>query len=421
MLLRELPVFLFQVKDYRLQSKVNIIGGNRMNPFKKIHLVVMDSVGIGEAPDARDFGDEGSDTLGHIAEEMNGLTMPNMEMLGLSNIREIKGINKVDTPKAFYGKMQEASVGKDTMTGHWEIMGLNIDKPFKVYPEGFPLELIRQLEDKTGRKVIGNKPASGTAIIDELGKEHMETGAIIVYTSADPVLQIAAHEEIVPLDELYKICEIAREITLQPEFLVGRVIARPFIGAPGNFTRTSNRHDYALKPFGRTTMNELKDAGRDVIAIGKISDIYNNEGVTEAIRTKNNTDGMDRLVEVAKRDFHGISFLNLVDFDANYGHRRDPIGYGKALEEFDRRLPEVLTELDSDDLLIITADHGNDPTFPGTDHTREYVPLLVYSPRFTEGKELPLRNTFADIAATIAENFNVSAPPFGTSFLSDLK
>lgn len=381
----------------------------------------MDSVGIGEAPDAANFGDEGSDTLGHIAEKMNGLTMPNMESLGLSNIRELKGIAKAEQPKAFYGMMQEASVGKDTMTGHWEIMGLNIDKPFKVYPEGFPQELIQKLEEKIGRKVIGNKPASGTAIIDELGKEHMETGAIIVYTSADPVLQIAAHEEIVPLDELYKICEIARELTLDPEFLVGRVIARPFIGTPGNFTRTSNRHDYALKPFGRTTMNELKDAGLDVIAIGKISDIFNGEGITDAVRTKNNDDGMDKFAEVVKRDFHGISFLNLVDFDANFGHRRDPIGYGEALEEFDRRLPEVLTALNEDDLLIITADHGNDPTFPGTDHTREFVPLIVYSPRFEQGTELPLRKTFADIAATIAENFNVAAPQFGTSFLSNLK
>lgn len=392
-----------------------------MKAFKKIHVVVLDSVGIGEAPDANKFGDEGADTLGHIAEEMNGLTMPTMESLGLSNIRELKGIAKVEQPKAYFGMMQEASVGKDTMTGHWEIMGLNIDKPFKVYPEGFPLELIDQLEAKTGRKVIGNIPASGTEIIDNLGPEHMETGAIIVYTSADPVLQIAAHEEIVPLEELYKICEIAREITLDPEFLVGRVIARPFVGSPGNFSRTSNRHDYALKPFGRTTMNELKDKNFDVIAIGKISDIYNGEGVTEAIRTKNNTDGMDQLIEVVKRDFHGISFLNLVDFDANFGHRRDPIGYGKALEEFDRRLPEVLNQLDQDDLIIITADHGNDPTFPGTDHTREYVPLLVYSPRFENCSELPLRHTFADIAATIAENFNVESPQFGTSFLSNLK
>ena len=392
-----------------------------MKSFKKIHLIVMDSVGIGEAPDADKFGDVGSDTLGHIAEEMNGLNMPVMESFGLSNIRKIKGIEPVDAPKAYYGMMQEASVGKDTMTGHWEIMGLNIDKPFKVYPEGFPQSLIEELEEKTGRKVLCNKPYSGTQVLEDYGKEHMETGAIIVYTSADPVLQIAAHEDVIPVEELYKICKIAREITLKPEYLVGRVIARPFVGEPGNFTRTSNRHDYALSPFGRTTMNELKDAGFDVIALGKISDIYNGEGVTEAIRTKNNTDGMDQLNKVVRRDFKGLSFLNLVDFDANYGHRRDPIGYGEALEEFDRRLPEVLEALDEDDLLIITADHGNDPTFTGTDHTREYVPLIVYSPRFKVGSQLPLRQTFADIAATVAENFGIKAPAFGTSFLGDLK
>ncbi|MFE3575854.1 phosphopentomutase [Lysinibacillus sp. NPDC059133] len=390
-------------------------------PFKKIHVVVLDSVGIGEAPDAADFGDVGSHTLGHIAEKMNGLTMPHMESFGLANIEPLQGIQATDKPKAFYGKMQEASVGKDTMTGHWEIMGLNIDKPFKVYPEGFPAELIAELEKRTGRKVLCNKPASGTQVIDDFGKEHMETGAIIVYTSADPVLQIAAHEEIIPLEELYKICEIARELTLQPEYLVGRVIARPFIGTPGNFSRTSNRHDYALKPFGRTTMNVLQDAGLDVIAIGKISDIFNGEGVTDAVRTKNNTDGMDKFAEVVRRDFHGISFLNLVDFDANFGHRRDPLGYGNALQEFDARLPEITEAMTEDDLLIITADHGNDPTFPGTDHTREYVPLIVYSPRFNGGSELALRDTFADIAATVAENFNVEAPMFGKSFLNDLK
>jgi phosphopentomutase len=392
-----------------------------MQPFKKIHVIVMDSVGIGEAPDAAKFGDVGSHTLGHIAEKMNGLTMPVMESLGLSNIRKLQGIKVAEQPKAFYGMMQEASVGKDTMTGHWEIMGLNIDKPFKVYPEGFPQELITKLEQAIGRKVLCNLPYSGTAVIDDYAEEHMKTGAIIVYTSADPVLQIAAHEDIIPVDELYKICEIARELTLDPKYLVGRVIARPFIGEPGNFVRTANRHDYALTPFGRTTMAEMKDAGHDVIAIGKISDIFNNDGVTESIRTKNNTDGMDKIAEVVKRDFHGISFLNLVDFDANFGHRRDPIGYGEALEEFDRRLPEVLNALTDEDLLIITADHGNDPTFPGTDHTREYVPLIVYSPRFNKGVELPLRETFADIAATIAENFNIKAPEFGESFLSELK
>lgn len=381
----------------------------------------MDSVGIGEAPDAAQFGDVGAHTLGHIAEKMNGLTMPNMESFGLANIEPLQGMQAVDAPKAYYGKMQEASVGKDTMTGHWEIMGLNIDKPFKVYPEGFPAELIAELEQRTGRKVLCNKPASGTQVIDDFGQEHMDTGAIIVYTSADPVLQIAAHEEIIPLEELYKICEIARELTLQPEYLVGRVIARPFIGTPGNFTRTPNRHDYALKPFGRTTMNALKDAGLDVIAIGKISDIFNGEGVTDAVRTKNNMDGMDQFAKVARRDFHGISFLNLVDFDANFGHRRDPLGYGNALQEFDARIPEILEAMTEDDLLMITADHGNDPTFPGTDHTREYVPLIIYSPRFKGGSELALRETFADIAATVAENFNVEAPPFGKSFLNDLK
>ncbi len=392
-----------------------------MGNFKRVHVIVMDSVGIGEAPDAGSFGDKGSHTLGHIAEEMNGLHMPEMQKLGLGNIEPLKGIDPVESPIAYYGKMQEASVGKDTMTGHWEIMGLNIDKPFKVYPNGFPQELIAALEEKTGRKVIGNKPASGTEILDELGEEHMKTGAIIVYTSADPVLQIAAHEEVIPLDELYRICEIARELTLTEEFLVGRIIARPFVGQPGAFVRTSNRHDYALKPFGRTAMNELKDAGYDVIALGKIHDIYNGEGITASERTKDNMDGMDKFIATLEKEFTGLSFLNLVDFDALYGHRRDALGYGKALEEYDARLKEVFPKLTDDDLLIITADHGNDPTMPGTDHTREYVPLLVYSTRFKEPKQLPLRMTFADIGATVVDNFGVEKTAFGESFLSLLK
>ncbi|WP_302621286.1 phosphopentomutase [Bacillus sp. FJAT-27225] len=389
--------------------------------FKRIFLIVMDSVGIGEAPDAERFGDKGSDTLGHIAEAMDGLNMPVMGKLGLSNIKEIKGIQKQEKPLAYFTKMQEASNGKDTMTGHWEIMGLNIQTPFRVFPEGFPDELLSELESRTGRKIIGNKPASGTEILVELGKEHMETGALIVYTSADSVLQIAAHEEIVPLDELYQICKIARELTLDEKYMVGRVIARPYVGEPGNFKRTANRHDYALKPFGRTVMNELKDAGQDVIAIGKISDIYDGEGVTQSLRTVSNMDGMDKLNQTLDMDFTGLSFLNLVDFDALYGHRRDPEGYGKALEEYDARLPEVLEKLKEDDLLIITADHGNDPVHPGTDHTREFVPLLVYSKRFAEGKELSLRETFADIGATVADNFNVTMPEHGKSFLSELK
>ncbi|WP_026689397.1 phosphopentomutase [Alteribacter aurantiacus] len=389
--------------------------------FKRIFVIVMDSVGIGEAPDAAKFNDEGSNTLGHIAEKMNGLKMPNMAELGLSNIREVEGIEKASKPKAHFGLMEEASNGKDTMTGHWEIMGLRIDQPFRTFPDGFPDELIQELEDKTGRKIVGNKPASGTEILDELGEHHLNTGDLIVYTSADSVLQIAAHEEIVPIEELYRICKIARELTLDEKYMVGRIIARPFLGSKGQWERTSNRHDYALKPFGRTVMNELKDDGYDSIAIGKISDIYDGEGITESLRTTSNMDGMDKLVQTTKMDFRGISFLNLVDFDAKFGHRRDPIGYGKALEEYDERLPEVLAELKDDDLLIITADHGNDPCHPGTDHTREYVPLLCYNKTFAEGKRLEDRKTFADVGATIADNFQVKMPEHGISFLKDLK
>lgn len=391
------------------------------NTFQRVFLIVMDSVGIGEAKDAEAYNDKGADTLGHIAEHRGGLHMPNMGKLGLSNIREIKGIPPADQPLAHYTKMQEASAGKDTMTGHWEIMGLHIDTPFQTFPNGFPDEVIQKLEEKTGRKVIANRPASGTQIIEELGEQHMKDGSLIVYTSADSVLQIAAHEEVVPLEELYEICEFARELMNNPKYMVGRVIARPFIGEPGNFERTANRHDYALKPFGRTVMNELKDADYDVLAIGKISDIFAGEGVTKSLRTKSNMDGMDKLLETMDMDFTGLSFLNLVDFDAKFGHRRDPEGYGDALEEYDARLPEVLEKLKEDDLLIITADHGNDPTHHGTDHTREYVPLLVYHKGIEKGRELPIRETFADIGETIAENFQVDSPRFGKSFLNDVK
>ena len=345
-----------------------------MQPYKRIHIVVMDSVGIGAAPDAAAFGDHDVDTLGHIARHQGGLHMPVMGKLGLSNIRPIQGVAQAAEPMAYFGMMQEASSGKDTMTGHWEMMGLRIDTPFRVFEHGFPDELIARIEEHTGRKVIGNKPASGTEIIDELGEEHVRTGALIVYTSADSVLQIAAHEEIVPLPELYSICEFCRKITLDDPYMLGRIIARPFIGEPGAFRRTAGRHDYALKPFQPTVMNTLQDAGLDVVAIGKISDIFDGEGVTRSIRTASNMEGMDRLVEVCGEDFTGISFLNLVDFDALYGHRRDPQGYGEALEQFDARLPEVLDQLGADDLLMITADHGNDPTYTGTDHTREFVP-----------------------------------------------
>ncbi|MBU8907843.1 phosphopentomutase [Desertibacillus haloalkaliphilus] len=392
-----------------------------MQTFKRVFLIVMDSVGIGEAPDADQFNDVGADTLGHIAAKMDGLSMPNMVKLGLSHIREIKGIEKVGHPLAHYGKMQEASNGKDTMTGHWELMGLNIQTPFQTFPNGFPSELIEQIESRTGRKVIGNKPASGTGILDELGEQHCETGDLIVYTSADSVLQIAAHEEVVPLDELYEICTIARELTLDEKYMVGRVIARPFKGEAGAWVRTTNRHDYALKPFGKTVMNTLEDAGFSSIAIGKISDIYDGEGVTDTLRTTSNMDGMDKLLQSMEKDFTGLSFLNLVDFDALYGHRRDPIGYGKSLEEYDERLSEVLGKLQEDDLLIITADHGNDPTHHGTDHTREYVPLLVYHRGQKASNDLGVRQTFADVGATIADNFDVEMPQHGESFLTAIK
>ncbi|WP_217586636.1 phosphopentomutase [Lentibacillus saliphilus] len=392
-----------------------------MQQFKRIFLVVMDSVGIGEAPDAEKFNDVGAHTLGHIADHMNGLNMPNMEKLGLGNIEAVKGVRAQAVPKAYFTKMEEASNGKDTMTGHWELMGLNIQQPFQTFPDGFPQELLDDLEARTGRKSIGNKPASGTEIIKKLGREHIETGALIVYTSADSVLQIAAHEDVVPIDELYKICEIARELTLDEKYMVGRVIARPFVGEPGAFERTSNRHDYALKPFGRTVMNDLEDAGYDVLAIGKISDIYDGEGVTEAIRTIDNDDGMTKIVQTMNKDFTGLSFLNLVDFDAKYGHRRDPKGYGQALEAYDQRLPELLNRLNDDDLLIITADHGNDPVHHGTDHTREYVPLLVYHTNIDKGQKLPIRKTFADVGATVADNFNITLPENGQSFLNEIK
>lgn len=389
--------------------------------FKKIHLIVLDSVGIGEAPDAAVFNDEGADTLGHIAEKMDGLTLPNLQSFGLANIRKIKGVDPVDKPLAFYTKMQEASNGKDTMTGHWELMGLVTSHPFKVFPNGFPELLITEMEKASGRSVIGNIPASGTEIIERLGKEHMETGALIVYTSADSVLQIAAHEEIVPLEELYQICEKTRQLTLKEEFKVGRVIARPFVGEPGNFQRTANRHDYALKPFARTVMNELKDAGFDVIALGKIHDIYDGEGITESIRTESNMDGVDKLLQTMGKNFTGLNFINLVDFDAKFGHRRNPEGYGQALEEFDQRVPEIIDQMGEEDLLIITADHGNDPTHHGTDHTREFVPMLAYSKKLSHGKELPIRKTFADVGATIARNFKVNWKGKGTSFLEDLQ
>lgn len=393
-----------------------------MKRFKRVALIVLDSVGIGALPDAADYGDEGVHTLRHIAEHRNGLHMPRMMELGLGNIEPVQGIPPAGRPRAHYGKMMEVSAGKDTTTGHWEIMGVHTTVPFKTYPNGFPPELITAFEERIGRKVLGNKPASGTAIIEELGEEHMKTGNVIVYTSADSVFQVAAHEEVIPLKELYRICEIARELTLDERFSVTRVIARPFVGEPGNFTRTANRRDYSIKPPHATVMNHLAEAGWDSIAIGKISDIYDGEGVTRSIKTKSNMDGVDRLLEVLKEEFLGLAFVNLVDFDAKYGHRRDPDGYAQALEEFDARVPEILAACREEDLLIITADHGNDPTHTGTDHTREYVPLLVWSPALAqEGESLGIRETFSDVGATIADNFGVKMPNHGRSFLGELR
>ena len=387
--------------------------------FKRVHLIVMDSVGIGEAPDAAQFNDVGSDTLGHIAETA-GLTIPHLEQLGLGTIRPLAGVEAIADHQGYATKLEEVSVGKDTMTGHWEIMGLNIQKPFRVFPEGFPPELLQQIEAFSGRKVVCNLPYSGTEVLDDYGPGQMETGDLIIYTSADPVLQIAAHEEVIPLEELYRICEYVREITKDEPYMIGRIIARPYLGEPGNFKRTSNRHDYALDPFGKTVLDSLKDNGKDVIAVGKINDIFNGQGITETVRTKSNMDGVDQLLNEMDKDFTGLSFTNLVDFDALYGHRRDTKGYAQAIEDFDQRIPEILAALKEDDLLIITADHGNDPTFPGTDHTREYVPLLVFSKNMKASGALP-QGYFADISATIAENFNVPQTENGKSFLILLK
>lgn len=386
--------------------------------FKRIHLIVMDSVGIGQAPDADQFDDLGAHTLGHIA-EIAGLQLPNLSKFGLANIADLDGLAAKDQTEAYWTKLQERSRGKDTMTGHWEIMGLQIDTPFRVFPDGFPKELIDKLKDFSGRDVLGNKVASGTEIIDEYGAEQLKTGALIVYTSADSVLQIAAHEEVIPLEELYAICEYARKITLEDPYMIGRIIARPYVGEPGNFVRTSNRHDYALNPFGKTALDYLKEDNYSVIAVGKISDIFNHQGISKGLRTKDNMDGVDQLIKVMEEDFVGLSFTNLVDFDAVYGHRRNVQGYADALEAFDQRIPELTKAMKAEDLLMITADHGNDPSYRGTDHTREFVPLLIYSPAFKDPKELKA-SYFSDIAATILDNFSIQADIHGESFLDQL-
>ncbi len=393
--------------------------------YKRIFTVVIDSLGAGEMPDAASYGDAGTDTLGHIAANVEEFKIPNLQKLGIANLKDLAGIAPVEKTLSYYGKLREASNGKDTMTGHWEMMGLHITTPFKTFTEtGFPKELIDELSKRTGRTIIGNKSASGTEILDELAEEEIATGHMIVYTSADSVLQICGNEETFGLDELYRCCEIAREITMKDEWKVGRVIARPYVGKKkGEFKRTSNRHDYALKPYGRTALNALKDAGLDVISVGKIFDIFDGEGITESNKSKSSVHGMEQTIEIAKRDFEGFCFVNLVDFDALWGHRRDVKGYAQELEKFDVKLGELLGELKEDDLLIITADHGNDPTHTGTDHTREKVPFLAYSPSMKEAGELEEADTFAIIGATIADNFGVKMPEgtIGHSILDKLK
>lgn len=395
-----------------------------MKKYKRIFTIVMDSLGAGALPDAAQYGDEGTDTLGHISQYRDEFQIPNLQKLGLANLHPLKQVAAVEKPAGYYTYLYEASNGKDTMTGHWEMMGLHITTPFKTFTEnGFPKELLDELSKRTGREIIGNKSASGTEILDELAEEEIATGHMIVYTSADSVLQICGNEETFGLDELYRCCEIAREITMKDEWKVGRVIARPYVGKKkGEFKRTSNRHDYALKPYGKTALDALKNAGYDVISVGKIFDIFDGEGLTESNKSKSSVHGMEQTIEIAKRDFEGLCFVNLVDFDALWGHRRDVEGYAQEIEKFDVKLGELLELLTEDDLLILTADHGNDPTHTGTDHTREKVPFLAYSPAMQGFGKLDDTTTFAIIGATIAENFGVQMPEgtIGTSILDRL-
>ena len=396
-----------------------------MKKCKRIFVIVIDSLGIGEMPDAERFGDAGTNTLGHISESVDSFEIPNLQKLGTANLTPLKQVKPLKEPIGYRGILREKSNGKDTMTGHWEMMGVETKKPFKTFTKhGFPKELIDELEKRTGHKVIGNKSASGTEIIEELGEEEIATGHMIVYTSADSVLQICGNEETFDLKELYRCCEIARELTMKEEWRVGRVIARPYIGKKkGEFERTSNRHDYALKPPVRTALNVLKDGGFDVISVGKIRDIFDGEGITEGHKSRSSVHGMEQTIELAETDFHGLCFVNLVDFDAKWGHRRNPKGYAKELEAFDQKLGTLMETLREDDLLIITADHGNDPTYTGTDHTREKVPFLAYSKSMEENGVLPEQETFAVIGATVLDNFGLSMPEgtIGTSLRADLK
>lgn len=387
--------------------------------MKNFVLIILDGVGIGELPDAENYGDIGSNTLGNLAEHVNGLNLPNLQKLGLGNIADIKGIDPEKHPSASYGKMKEVSPGKDSTTGHWEIGGLKVDFDFPYYPGGFPDKLINKFLEVTGEKgILGNKAASGTAIIEELGDEHVRTGFPIVYTSADSVFQIAAHEDVIPIERLYEICRLAREEVLVGKNSVGRVIARPFIGTNGKYTRTTNRKDFSMDPTADTILNFLHNAGIETIAIGKVNDLFNYSGITTQLKTKSNAEGIQQIIKTLKEKNNFFSFTNLVDFDVYYGHRNDPEGFAGALEEFDNALPEILTQLDDDDVLVITADHGNDPTSTSTDHSREYVPLIYYNKSRT-GKNLGIRETFADIAQTAAHFFRINNNLKGKSFLNE--
>lgn len=388
--------------------------------INRVIVIVLDSVGIGELPDAADFGDVGSHTLGNTAVAVGGLNVPNLTQMGLGNIAILQGVNPQTAPTAVYGKMAEVSAGKDTTTGHWELMGVQLARPFPLYPNGFPPDVMDRFEAEIRRGTLGNYPASGTVILDELGAEHMATGKPIIYTSGDSVFQIAAHEEIIPIDELYRMCHIARAI-LRGEHEVSRVIARPFVGQPGSFTRTANRHDFSVVPPQPTLLDALKEAGLMVYAVGKINDIFVGQGITDYVYTQDNNDGVDKtLAAIRERRERGLIFTNLVDFDAQFGHRNNPQGYADALAEFDQRLPEILAALAADDLLVITADHGNDPTTPSTDHSREYAPILLTGAGVKTAVNLGVRSTFADLAATIADVLGVELTFPGQSFKSAL-
>lgn len=387
--------------------------------MKRAILIVLDSVGIGEMPDAELYGDKGSNTLGNIAKKIGGMDIPNLEALGLGNIAPLEGVKVQETPLGAYGKAAELSVGKDTVTGHWEMSGVILKEPLKTFPDGFSEEIIKTFEEKIGRKTIGNVVASGTQIIEELGEEHMKTGFPIIYTSADSVFQIAAHEEIIPLEELYRYCQIARDM-LVGEWQVGRVIARPFLGTPGNFKRTSNRKDYALDPFNKTILEYIKEDGKNVMCVGKIEDVFNKIGVTHAVHTKNNMEGVEEILNYMAEPLPGLIWANLVDFDMMFGHRNDYVGYYNAIKEFDVRLPEILTKLDDEDILIITADHGCDPTTNSTDHSREYIPLLIYGKNVKPGSTVGIRETFSDIGKTILDYLDIPNTLYGESFLKEI-